>query len=403
MRKGGIGLDTLIDYVLRTGGLDFKEKPFTNVDNLILCLLSYVKYEGLVPTVEENKGPVTFFEALNGKTSPKRLKEIYNKKAAAQLFPLLLISRRFSRIGLNYYVSKTDEKSESQFSAVTFLLDGVGSFIAYRGTDGTVVGWKEDFNMAFINPVPAQALSVDYLNTVAWRLPGNISVGGHSKGGNLAVYASSMCDIGVQKRIKAVFDNDGPGFREEFFRSSGFIDIQDRLHKFVPKSSVVGMLLDHWSEYTVVDSSTYGILQHDPLSWLIDGDDFVTLDSVTAGAQLMDATLNKWIDSMTAQQREDFVSGLFQILESTQIADFTEQAAGWGRTALTVLEAIKGIDPEVRRVLLRTVGSLVTLAAKEFTGEKVGRAAGRLGRPKKRGEAGMAALPEKAAIENKGK
>lgn len=394
-------MDTLIDYVLRTGGLDFKEKPFTNVDNLILCLLSYVKYEGLVPTVEENKEPVSFFEALNGKDSPERLKEIYNKKAAAQLFPLLLISRRFGRIGLNYYVSITDEKSESQFSAVTFLLEGAGSFVAYRGTDGSVIGWKEDFNMAFINPVPAQALSVDYLNTVALRLPGEISVGGHSKGGNLAVYASSMCDISVQKRIRAVYDNDGPGFKEEFFRSSGFIDIQDRLLKFVPKSSVVGMLLNHWSEYTVVDSDTYGILQHDPLSWLTDGDDFVKLDSVTAGAQLMDATLNKWIDSMTDRQREDFVGGLFQILKSTQIVDFTEPGSGWGKTALSVIEAIKGIDPEVRRVLLRTVGSLVSLAAKEFTGEKMGKAAGRLGRPKKRMDTGKAgALPEKTAIQN---
>lgn len=395
-------MGTLIDYVLQTGGMDFREKPFTNVDNLILCLLSYVEFEGLVPSLEDNKEPVTFFEALNGKDEPQRLKEIYNKKTAAQLLPLLLISRRFGRIGLNYYVSRTDAKSQSQFSAVTFLLDGAGSFVAFRGTDGTVIGWKEDFNMAFINPVPAQALSADYLNTVAWRLSGDICVGGHSKGGNLAVYAASMCDPGVQKRIRAVYDNDGPGFREEFFRSSGFIDIQDRLQKFVPKSSVVGMLLDHWSEYTVVDSDSFGILQHDPLSWLTDADDFVKLDSVTAGAQLMDATLNKWIDSMTAEQREQFVGGLFQILESTQIVDFTEQASGWGKTALSVLEAVKGIDPEVRRVLLRTIGSLVTLAAKEFTGEKMGKATGRFIRQKKRGEAGAAAaLPEKAATEKR--
>lgn len=172
----------------------------------------------------------------------------------------------------------------------------------------------------------------------------------------------------MQKRIKTVYDNDGPGFQEEFFCSSGFLDIEPRLKKFVPKSSVVGMLLDHWSEYTVVDSDSYGILQHDPLSWLVEGDDFVRLDSISPGALLMDDTLNKWINSMTDSQREAFTDALFRILKSTQIKDFMEETSGWRATATAILGAIKGIDPEVRRVLTRTIGSLVSMVAKKFTG-----------------------------------
>lgn len=361
-------MGTLIDYVLYKGGQSFSEKAFTNVDNLILSLLSYVRFEDLVPTLQEDKEAVCFYDAVNGNVEPDRLKEIYNVKLITQLMPLLLISRRFGRMKLNYYVSRLDEESETQFSAITFVLDDGSNFVAFRGTDGTLTGWKEDFNMAFMSPVPAQTQSLDYLNTVARRLQGDICVGGHSKGGNLAVYASSLCDGTVQKRIKTVYDNDGPGFQEEFFCSSGFLDIEPRLKKFVPKSSVVGMLLDHWSEYTVVDSDSYGILQHDPLSWLVEGDDFVLLDSISTGALLMDDSLNKWINSMSDSQRGAFTDALFRILKSTQIKDFTEENGGWRATATAILGAVKGIDPEVRRVLTRTIGSLVSMVAKEFTG-----------------------------------
>ena len=361
-------MGTLIDYVLNIGGQSFSEKAFNNVDNLVLSLLSYVEFEGLVPSLEENREAVCFYDAVNGRIEPDRLKKIYNIKAATQLMPLLLISRRFGRMKLNFYVSRLDEESETQFSAITFGLDDGSSFVAYRGTDGTLAGWKEDFNMAFMSPVPAQTQSVDYLNAVAWRLRGDICVGGHSKGGNLAVYASSLCDGAVQKRLKTVYDNDGPGFQEDFFRSSGFLDIEPRLKKFVPKSSVVGMLLDHWCEYTVVDSDTFGILQHDPLSWLVEEDDFVRLDSISAGALLMDDTLNNWINSMSDSQREAFTDALFSILKSTQIKDFMDDNGGFRATATAILNALKGIDPEVRKVLTRTIGSLVSMAAKEFTG-----------------------------------
>lgn len=146
------------------------------------------------------------------------------------------------------------------------------------------------------------------------------------------------------------------------------MDIEPRLKKFVPKSSVVGMLLDHWCEYTVVDSDTFGILQHDPLSWLVEGGDFVRLDSISAGALLMDDTLNNWINSMSDSQREAFTDALFSILKSTQIKDFMDDNGGFRATATAILNALKGIDPEVRKVLTRTIGSLVSMAAKEFTG-----------------------------------
>lgn len=155
-------MGTLIDYVLNIGGQSFSEKAFNNVDNLVLSLLSYVEFEGLVPSLEENREAVCFYDAVNGRIEPDRLKKIYNIKAATQLMPLLLISRRFGRMKLNFYVSRLDEESETQFSAITFGLDDGSSFVAYRGTDGTLAGWKEDFNMAFMSPVPAQTQSVDY-------------------------------------------------------------------------------------------------------------------------------------------------------------------------------------------------------------------------------------------------
>ena len=161
-----------------------------------------------------------------------------------------------------------------QFAAMTFDLPDGSSYIAFRGTDATIVGWKEDFNMAFQYPVPSQAEAADYLNEAARHCRGKLYVGGHSKGGNLAVYAAANCRPDVSARLARVFSHDGPGFLEQALQSEAFRQVLPKIEKTLPQSSMIGMLLEHQENYKIVKSSSISIWQHNPFSWEINGDDF---------------------------------------------------------------------------------------------------------------------------------
>ena len=171
----------------------------------------------------------------------------------------LLNSRRFNSMKLFAYVNKIDEKTQTQFSAITIKINENELYISFRGTDNTLIGWKEDFNMGFVFPVPAQELAVDYIEKIASRHSENMLVGGHSKGGNLAVYSAAFCSEAVQNRIEIVYNFDGPGFDEKVLQKDGYKRICNKVNTFVPQSSVVGMLLNHEERYIIVHSTQLGL------------------------------------------------------------------------------------------------------------------------------------------------
>ena len=184
-------------------------------------------------------------------------------------------------------------ETETQFSAVTFRLPNGICYVAYRGTDETIVGWKEDFNLAFSEPVEGQLLSVDYLNRAAESIAGSFYVGGHSKGGNFAAYACMNCEGKVRGRIMGIYDHDGPGLRPEVKALGAYDEIADRIHKTIPHSSLVGMLLYTDGVYRVVESRTIGLAQHNPYTWLVKDDHFQIVDEVYAGRKVLDESLNQ--------------------------------------------------------------------------------------------------------------
>jgi hypothetical protein len=362
---GANDMKNIINYAIEEKKL-FINMEFGGVDSLILSKLAYLNFDGFVSGLSDAATPVSIEEIADMDHTDALFHNTWDSKTNRRLFFALADSSRFRDMKVIFYVNKTDPGTEKQFSAVTFLLDDGSAYVAYRGTDSTFVGWKEDFNMAFISPVPSQEEGVAYLNAVADRISCPLKIGGHSKGGNIAVYSSIKCCPSVQERITQIFSHDGPGFRDEVFLSNEYGVIKDRIHKTLPQSSIIGMLLQNQENYSVVKSNRIWFMQHDPFSWLVDGPDFQYAQSVKKSAIYMNGTLNQWVNSFDDEKRERFVNTLFQIIQATNATTFYDLTGDWPQKAVAVLDAIKGIDDETRRFVFQTIRALFVLAVKNI-------------------------------------
>lgn len=337
-----------------------EEKPFNEVDSLVLSQLVYMQLGELVPPLGR-RGSIPLSALLKAEYFDTMLHHVRAPQQNMRLLVAACASPRFRDMRLCNYVDERNEAEEKQFVAVTFLLGSRQRYLAFRGTDADVVGWKEDFNMAFRTPVPAQKAALEYLTNAVRFSRDGILLGGHSKGGNLAAYSAIHCSINIQSRIVACFSHDGPGFKDPLDSHLGFLRVQQRLHKTMPESALVGMLLEHQEHYSVVKSDRLGIMQHDPFSWQVENGAFVKMEEISAGARHMNATLNAWLNTQTDAQRERFVEVLFGVLESCSIHSFAEDEWDWQQIPV-LLEALKNIDGETRKMLLKTFKELALLA-----------------------------------------
>lgn len=362
--------DTITGYIKRYGDYTFMEKPINDVDSLVLCQFCYLKFDGLVPLVTENRKSVTLQEIFAHPDYEKLYADERYEKDNRALFEALLHSRRFQHMKMNCYINIVETEWETQFSAITFLLEDSTMYIAYRGTDETIVGWKEDFNMAFQSPVPGQAYAAKYLNMVTGRLYNRFYVGGHSKGGNLAVYAAMNCTPQVQERIIKIYSMDGPGFRKEVLKKYRYDEIADRIVKILPHSSMVGMLFETSPNYKVVESKTFGLLQHNPYTWLIEGDDFVYVKDLYESRRFADDTLNEWVESMDEEQRKIFVDTLYQVVSASKAENLIDLTADWKKSMNGIVAALREVDDETKQMLKKIIKALFDIAFERMKPKK---------------------------------
>lgn len=344
-------MGNVFDYMKEYGDRTFEEFPFCEVDALILAQMSYLGFDGVVPALSEKGETVSLLE-IDEAMDPDRV--FYFKTYERQnreLWKLLLLGRRFCNMRCSGYQSLLDVGKEMQFGAITFFPEGAKPVVAFRGTDGTIVGWKEDFNMAFKHHVPAQQQSVAYLNRAGALLDGDFLVCGHSKGGNLAIYGSAMAEPEIKERIAEVYSLDGPGFLPEMLPEKDYAGIRGRVRRILPVSSLVGMMLQNYEDYEVVKSTAFGVQQHDCYTWQVGDGALVKAREIEAKRRRMDEVLNQWIFALSEDERELMVDSLFEMLEGTGATTLTEFAADWKENMKSCMKYMRSLDPDMRKKL----------------------------------------------------
>ncbi len=356
----------IIDYV-ETNMDSFETLPFNQVDSLVLSQFIYINFAGFVPGLEEDREPIKISELLMAEHIPKMLDKVWAPDENYKLLLALGMSPRFRDIFMWNYSESIDITEEKQFTALTYLIDENNAYIAYRGTDLSLVGWKEDFNMAFLSPIPSQIEGTSYLDRVANKIPHKLILGGHSKGGNIAVYSAMECQPPIQSRIRNVFTHDGPGFKDEILTSEKYIRVKSKIKKTLPQFSLIGMLLHHQEDYLVVESKQFRIMQHDPFSWIVENKDFKYAEGITSGAEHINLVINKWLTTLDDEKLELFISTLYNIIESTGVTDFNDLSEDWFKKATLALGAIKETDEETKDFVSKTLKSFLSLYIKNLS------------------------------------
>ena len=337
-------MGNLITYLDWRDGRALEDIQCRDTDLALMARMAYLPMSGIVPgTFDESAALPDAMEKVCSRLSPGSLDLALAQKMEK--------SACFAACRLTGWREIYDPDREEQFAAFTLLLPGGGAMAAFRGSDNTLVAWKEDFNMTFSNMVPAQRDALAYTLYLAARTKGPLSLCGHSKGGNLAMFAAVFCPEGVQERIENVCNFDGPGFSRAVTMTEPYQRMVGKLHTYLPQSSIVGMLLEHEEDFTVVESQGMGIRQHNLYRWQIEEGHFKALADRTNSSVFMDGTMKNWLYSLAPRQRQLTIDAVYQALAAAQgktFRDLTDM-----RSVMAILRAAGDMNPEERAALMQ--------------------------------------------------
>ena len=349
-------MSDIFDYLTWRGDLTFGNAPLCPVDALIFSILPYIRLETYVPDSPKAE-PVRLADAASAylRDHPAGAARDEHRR----LLERLIASPRFAPLRLLAAQKELDFEDGMQFAALTVLLPGQNLFVSFEGTDDTLVGWKEDLRMSYECPVPAQLRAKEYLRAVAAAHPlRRIFVGGHSKGGNLAMFSAVHSGPEHRHRIRAVYNNDGPGFCDDTISSPDYLEMRDRIHTYLPQSSIVAVLLEHDSNYKIVKSDTVGIMQHDAFSWQVLGNDFIYATGRTAFGEDTEEILDRFVKELSQERKRAFSEALFTVLEAAEQDTISGITGNKLQSLKKILASYAGLDPEMRDVLNKSFASL---------------------------------------------
>ena len=332
----------ILNYLDWRGDLSFHAAPFNEIDNLILCELTYAKMDDIF-TEDMTLGQLytAYKEAgISQKELPFDPGPVLERAAETD---------RFRDIRLTRYVNQYDPATQIQFAAVTFRLGNGLSYVSFRGTDNTITGWREDFNMAVGKATPAQLAAAEYLDGVDTHTDSSLLVGGHSKGGNLAIYGAAFCKARIRNRILRVYSNDGPGFAGETGDSEEFSRIARRTVHYVPQGSIVGLLMHTPATRILIHSNGISFWQHNPYSWSVQRTAFERGDKLENLSEFIDSVLDRWLDGLSIEQRKVFINTIFNALEATGVTTINEISRSPAKTIRAFMEELRKEDPQMQK------------------------------------------------------
>lgn len=335
------------DYIKWRGDLPINDQfPFNELDNLVLARLSYMIFNKITMTQVETIGSVS-----------DKMKDFLNEEfifnGDKELITLLGMSNRFKNMIITDYVQNNDASIEQQFSAITIHISESEIYVSYCGTDSSILGWKEDFNLAYMENIPAQFSGLEYIKSIASKYVNTrIHVGGHSKGGNVAIYAAIFADESIQNRIIDVVNYDGPGFDQKILDSIPNPSIIDKITTYLPQGSVIGRLMEHKGKIFIVHSDAKGILQHDIFSWSVMKDEFIRFYKWTNGSEIMNNSVCEWLKNTTPEKRKIFIDSIFELLYSTSAETFNGFTKVLVQKLPTIIKTYSNLSDEDKSVMI---------------------------------------------------
>ncbi len=336
------------------GDQTFTALPLGEVDALVFSQLCYLHFrDALQDAAMPLHAAAKLVQALP--------RESGNAAAVEQRHALLdmaAASKRFGNLTALFSDDRFDIARDMQFAAVTFTLPDGTHMLCYRGTDATLVGWREDFAMSYASPVPSQLEAVRYLQQVALNTVGALHLCGHSKGGNLALYAAACCMPEVRSRIADLYLFDAPGVSTEVAATEGYTQALPKVRCFLPQTSIIGRLMVTPEPYTVVRSNAFGLTQHNVFTWALEGAALATLPTLDGASQFMSTTIADFMRESTPEARQTFVETLFTVLGAANAHTLSEMADRWTDSAGAIWGAAREVDAQTRKALLAVAGSL---------------------------------------------
>jgi len=347
------------DHAISIGAQPFEMRPFDEIDSLILTQIVYMPMEGALGQGESTT--IANLWRFLRETYPGGFEDPFQQKRY-MLTEACANQPRYQDLVIHSHCHQIDPGREMQFGVCAFNLPGNQTYIAFQGTDWSLVGWKEDLNMSFMT-VPSQLEAVAYTERIAAETGNILLIGGHSKGGNLAVYAGARVNGATRDQIQRIYCFDGPGVDEKTLNSQAYGLISERIQSYLPQSCVVGVLLNYHPIYTVVLSDSRGILQHDAMTWQVENGAFLTLPDLDFGGKLADEAINLWLKSMDTETRRTLVQTLHQILETSQGESLDGLILHWYESALRILDAVRDLDTDTRKNMRYLFSSLFGASA----------------------------------------
>lgn len=350
----------IFDYLDQVAYDSIYDTPFNELDMLMLTEITYLPFDQIVSDQMSPDCTCRLLEAAE--KVPQDLSMLVTKNRL-KLLEKVASSTRFKNIKLMGYVNDIDSDVQKQFAAMIFKIKPDSYVLTFRGTDDSIIGWKEDFHMTYMDQVPAQKTAVNYLRKAMNALPGQFILTGHSKGGNLASYAASQIEPEYQERIQNIYSYDAPGLNHSVITSQSYQTISDKIKRYIPQGSIVGMMLETPKQAQIVKSKAFGgLAQHDTFTWQISGQTFVLLDNLNPDSLQVDKTLKNWVDSVSDEELKDFFdlffglildAGISSINDLTKLENFNK--------ILAVFENANALTDQEREMLTRLAKLLVDM------------------------------------------
>ncbi len=350
----------IFDYLDQVAYDSIYDTPFNELDMLMLTEITYLPFDQIVSDQMSPDCTCRLFEAAE--KVPQDLSMLVTKNRL-KLLEKAASSTRFKNIKLMGYVNDIDSDVQKQFAAMIFKIKPDSYVLTFRGTDDSIIGWKEDFHMTYMDQVPAQKTAVNYLRKAMDALPGQFILTGHSKGGNLASYAASQIEPEYQERIQSIYSYDAPGLNHSVITSQGYQTISDKIKRYIPQGSIVGMMLETPKQAQIVKSTAIGgLAQHDTFTWQISGQTFVLLDNLNPDSLQVDKTLKNWVDSVSDEELKDFFDLFFGLILDAGISSINDlNKLENFKKILAVFENANALTDQEREMLSRLAKLLVDM------------------------------------------